>query len=138
MAINNAIIEGRLTRDPEFRVSAESSKSIAKFTVAVDRDMASKDGERKADFISCTAFGKTAEFVDKWFGRGKGIYVIGRIQTGSFMNKDGATVYTTEVVADRVGFPISTKDKKEDEGTHEEQTTIPQGFEQIDDDDIPF
>lgn len=136
MAINNVIIEGRLTRDPEIRV-AESGASIAKFSVAVDRDIPSRDGDKKADFINCIAFNKTAEFIEKWFTKGKGIAVIGRIQTGSYQNKDGVTVYTTEVVADRVTFPIGGKQEKKGE-TEEQVSLPPEGFEQIDEDDIPF
>lgn len=135
MAINNVVIEGRLTKDPEIR-AMENGTSVAKFSLAVDRDIPSKDGEKKADFINCVAFGKTAEFIDKWFNKGKGIAVVGRIQTGSYTNKDGAKVYTTEVVADRVIFPVGGKQEKREEA--DEQIRIPEGFEHIDEDDIPF
>lgn len=138
MGLNNVVLEGRLTRDPDVR-AMENGTSVARFSLAVDRDVPSSDGTRKADFINCVAFGKTAEFVDKWLTKGKGIAIVGHIQTGSYKNKDGATVYTTDVIVDRAIFPLGGKqEKKEAQGETEEQMGIPEGFEQISDDDIPF
>jgi single-strand DNA-binding protein len=100
--MNKAILIGRLTRDPEVRYT-DSGTSIARFTVAVDRRF-KKDGEQQSDFIGCIAFGKTAEFIEKYFKQGNKIGVEGRIQTGSYTNKDGVKVYTTDVAVENVEF----------------------------------
>ena len=98
---------GRLVRDPDFKTTA-SGMEIAKFTVAIDR-RTKKDDEKQADFIPCTAFGKTATFVSKYFFKGSKIVILGRIQTGSYDNKDGAKVYTTDIMVDEVEFGDSKK-----------------------------
>ena len=98
---------GRLTRDPEVRYSAgENSLAIARYTLAVDRRF-KRDGEATADFISCVVFGKQAEFAEKYFRQGIRIVVSGRIQTGSYTNRDGVKVYTTEVVVEEQEFAES-------------------------------
>jgi single-strand DNA-binding protein len=95
---------GRLTRDPEIRYTqGEKPVAIARFSIAINRRFA-KEGEQNADFINCVAFGKTAEFLEKFFKKGMAIGVTGRIQTGSYTNKDGAKVYTTEVACESVEF----------------------------------
>lgn len=105
--MNKAILMGRLTRDPEVRYSAgENSLAIARYTLAVDRRF-KRDGEASADFISCVAFGKSAEFAEKYFRQGIKIAVSGRIQTGSYTNRDGQKVYTTEVVVEDQEFAES-------------------------------
>ena len=105
--MNKTILMGRLTREPEVRYSAsDSGLAIARFTLAVNRRF-HKDGEPSADFISCVAFGKTAEFMEKYIGKGRQICASGRIQTGSYTNKDGQKVYTTEVVVNEVEFADS-------------------------------
>ena len=105
--MNIVVLMGRLTRDPEVRYSAgENSLAIARYTLAVDRRFR-RDGEQSADFISCVAFGKSAEFAEKYFHQGIRITVSGRIQTGSYTNKDGNKVYTTEVVVDNQEFAES-------------------------------
>jgi len=105
---------GRLTRDPELRYTqGENSMAIARFTVAVDRrGRRNQDNgdQQTADFISCTAFGRTAEFVQKYFNQGRRILLQGRIQTGSYTNKEGQRVYTTDVIADDVEFCDSKND----------------------------
>lgn len=107
--MNKAIIIGRLVRDPDIRY-ADSGTSIARWTTAVDRRY-KKDGEQQqADFIGCIAFGKTAEFVEKYFRQGTKIVIEGRIQTGNYTNKDGQKVYTTDVVAEQVEFGESKHD----------------------------
>lgn len=103
--MNKAILMGRFTRDPEVRYS-DSGTSIARFTLAVDRRF-KQEGGQQADFIGCIAFGKTAEFIEKYFHQGMKIVVEGRIQTGSYTNKDGVKVYTTDVVAENVEFAES-------------------------------
>lgn len=105
--MNKVILMGRLTRDPEVRYSAgENSLAIARYTLAVDRRF-KRDGEATADFISCVVFGKQAEFVEKYFRQGIRIVVSGRIQTGSYTNRDGVKVYTTEVVVEEQEFAES-------------------------------
>lgn len=98
---------GRLTRDPEVRYSqGENPLAIARFTLAVDRRF-KRDGEQSADFISCVAFGKQAEHAERYYKQGIKIVVCGRIQTGSYTNKDGVKVYTTEVVVEEQEFAES-------------------------------
>lgn len=102
--MNKVNLVGRICRDPEVRyTSGENPMAVARFTVACNRRI-KKEGEQNADFISCIAFGKTAEFVERYFFKGMGIGVSGRIQTGSYVNKDNQTVYTTDIVADEVEF----------------------------------
>lgn len=102
--MNKVELIGRLTRDPDIRYSTgDNATAIARYTLAVDRRF-KKDGEQNADFIQCIAFGKSAEFAEKWFKKGLKIAVTGRIQTGSYVNKDGVTVYTTDVVVEEQEF----------------------------------
>lgn len=100
--MNRVVLMGRLTRDVEIRTANDSS--VGRFTVAVNRRFKNAEGNYEADFISCVAFGKTAEFIGKFFNKGSMICLDGRIQTGSYTNKDGATVYTTEVIVDNAEF----------------------------------
>ena len=108
--MNKVILMGRLTRDPEVRYTqGDNSMAIARYTLAVDRRFsrnANNDGNN-ADFISCVAFGKTAEFTEKYLKKGTKMAITGRIQTGSYTNKDGAKVYTTEVVVEDQEFAES-------------------------------
>lgn len=102
--MNRTILVGRLTADPMVRYTGgETPMAVARWTVACDRPF-KKDGEQSADFIQCLAFGKTAELLERYFFKGMKIGVDGRIQTGSYENKDGQKVYTTEVLAERVEF----------------------------------
>ena len=107
--MNKVILMGRLTRDPEVRYSqGENSTAIARYTLAVDRRFRrNNDGEQTADFIGCVAFGRSAEFAEKYFRQGLKIAVTGRIQTGSYTNRDGQKVYTTEVVVEDQEFAES-------------------------------
>lgn len=105
--MNKVILMGRLTRDPEVRYSAgDNPMAIARYTLAVDRRF-KKENEATADFISCAAFGKAAEFAEKYFRQGIRIVVSGRIQTGSYTNRDGNKVYTTDVVVEEQEFAES-------------------------------
>lgn len=105
--MNKVILMGRLTRDPEVRyTSGENSLAIARYTLAVDRKIR-KDGDATADFIPCVVFGRSAEFVEKYFRKGLKITIAGRIQTGSYTNRDGQKVYTTEVVVEDQEFAES-------------------------------
>ena len=105
--MNKVILMGRLTRDPEVRYSAgENALAIARYTLAVDRRFR-RDGEATADFISCVAFGRSAEFAEKYFHQGLKVVVTGRIQTGSYTNREGNKVYTTDVVVEEQEFAES-------------------------------
>ncbi|MGI6006837.1 MAG: single-stranded DNA-binding protein [Ruminococcus sp.] len=105
--MNKVILMGRLTRDPEVRYSAgENALAIARYTLAVDRRF-KRDGEATADFINCVSFGRTAEFAEKYFRQGIKIAISGRIQTGSYTNREGQKVYTTEVVVEEQEFAES-------------------------------
>ena len=99
MSINSVNLTGRLTRDPDVRYT-DGGTSIARFTLAVDRRF-KQDGGPTADFPSCVAFGKTAEFIERYFRQGMKLELTGRIQTGSYTNKDGVKVYTTDVIAEQ-------------------------------------
>ena len=99
---------GRLTRDPEVRYSqGESSTAVARYTLAVDRRFRREGSDQTADFIGCVAFGRQAEFAEKYLHQGTKIAITGRIQTGSYTNKDGQRVYTTDVVVEEQEFAES-------------------------------
>ncbi len=105
--MNKVILMGRLTRDPEVRYSAgDNSMAIARYTLAVDRRIR-KENEASADFIGCVAFGRNAEFAEKYFRQGMRVVITGRIQTGSYTNRDGKKVYTTDVVVEEQEFAES-------------------------------
>lgn len=105
--MNKVILMGRLTRDPDIRYSAgDSSLAVARYTLAVDRRF-KRDGEATADFIGCVAFGRSAEFAEKYLHQGTRIVVSGRIQTGSYTNREGVKVYTTDVVVEDQEFAES-------------------------------
>lgn len=105
--MNKTILMGRLTRDPEVRYSQTAEPvAIARYTLAVDRKI-KREGEQTADFISCIAFGRNAEFAEKYFRKGMKVLITGRIQTGSYTNKDGQKVYTTDVVIEEQEFAES-------------------------------
>lgn len=131
--MNTVALIGRLTRDPSQRMAntANGEMEIAKFTLAVDRRQ--KSGDQSADFISCVAFGKTAEVINKNLTQGRKIGVNGRIQTGSYTNKDGATVYTTDVIVEQITFC----DSKQSGGSsnNEEWANIP---DDVEDEGLPF
>ena len=105
--MNKVILMGRLTRDPDVRYTTEENPlAIARYTLAVDRRF-HKDGEATADFISCVVFGRAAEFAEKYFRQGLKITISGRIQTGSYTNREGQKVYTTEIVVEEQEFAES-------------------------------
>lgn len=107
--MNKVILMGRLVRDPDIRYSnGENATVIARFTLAVDRRF-KREGEQSADFISCISFGKSAEFAEKYLRKGIKLVVTGRIQTGSYTNKDGQRVYTTDVIVEEQEFAESKK-----------------------------
>lgn len=134
--MNNVCLVGRLTRDPDTRY-AQSGIAVTRFNVAVDRRF-KKDGEQTADFINCISFGKTAEFVEKYFSKGQRIGLTGRIQTGSYTNKEGKKVYTTDVVAENVEF---VERKRQDSDSKPTESDIGDGFMNIPsgiDEELPF
>ncbi len=105
--MNKAILMGRLTRDPELRTT-QSGISVVRFSLAVDRRFKNQSGERESDFVSCVAWRQTAEFIAKYFNKGSKLAIVGSIQTGSY-ERDGQTVYTTDVVADEAYFVESRR-----------------------------
>ena len=109
MALNHITIMGRLTKEPELR-QTQSGKAVANFTLAVDRDYTEKGAERETDFIECVAWRGTAEFVDKYFGRGQMAVVSGRLQIRDWEDKDGNKRRSAEIVADNVYFGESKRD----------------------------
>ncbi len=116
--MNKVVLMGRLTRNPEVRYSqGDASTAVARYTLAVDRRFKRQGDEQSADFISCVSFGKTAEFVERYLKQGTKIAGCGRIQTGSYTNKDGNKVYTTDVVLEEVEFAES-KNASADNGTY--------------------
>lgn len=135
--MNCVLLIGRLTRDPEVRyTTGQNQMAVARFTVAVDRPT---KGERQADFPSVVIFGRQAETCEKYLTKGSKVAIEGRIQTGKYQNKDGRTVYTTDVVASRVEF-IETKrtvDNGDTETSHAYEEAPTEQFEQIDE-DVPF
>ncbi|MDD6477153.1 MAG: single-stranded DNA-binding protein [Eubacteriales bacterium] len=131
--MNNVVLIGRLTKDPEVR-RVDEKMAIATFSLAIDRPV-KKDGEKKTDFPRVTVFGRQAESCEKYLAKGMLVGIQGSIQTGSYTNKDGQTVYTTGVVANRVKF---LEWKKQGEGQPQSGDGIPEGFAPITDDDIPF
>ena len=131
--MNSVNLTGRLTRDPEVRYTADQ-KAVARFSIAVDRH--TRPGEEKqADFPNIVAFGKTAERVETFLNKGRMVGISGRIQTGSYVNKDGVKVFTTDVIANNVEFldPKGTQVPAERMVDPEP----PEGFAQLDE-DVPF
>ena len=112
--MNKVMLIGRIVRDPEIRVAG--STTVAKYTLAVDRKY-KKDGDPTADFINCIAFGKLADFAEKYLAKGTKVAVEGRIQTGSYTNKDGNKVYTTDVIVESTEFCESKSSQKSNVGS---------------------
>lgn len=143
--MNKVVLIGRLTRDPEVRYTqGENPIAIARYTLAVERRF-HRDGEASADFISCVSFGRTAEFAEKYFRQGLKIAVTGRIQTGSYTNRDGQKVYTTEVVVEEQEFAESKNSSSADSRPRTEPQQSPDvgpdGFMNIPDgidEELPF
>ena len=149
--MNNVILLGRLTKDPEVRYT-NSNMAVARFSLAIDRP--AKDGEKKADFPNIVVFGKQAENCERYLHKGQRAAVEGRLQTGSYERQDGSRVYTTDVVANRVEFIDWKTDDLSGENTYDDKqyenventsdierqshtADVPTGFEALDD-DIPF
>ncbi len=142
--MNKVVLMGRLTRDPDIRYTqGDNQKAIARYTLAVDRRY-KKDGEQAADFISCVAFGKMAEHVEKYYHKGIKVVISGRIQTGSYDHKDGYKVYTTDVVVEEQEFAESKSSSAANEATGFNNVgsttqTSSDGFMSVPDDaDLPW
>lgn len=148
--MNKVILMGRLTRDPEVRYSqAAEPLAIARYSLAVNKRF-KREGEPDADFINIVAFGRNGEFAEKYFQKGMMVSIVGRLQTGSYTNKEGAKVYTTDVVVEEQHFAESKKNFNERMGSQpskQQQTPAPSGDnvdgfvpvdDDFDDDDIPF
>ena len=146
--MNKVILMGRLTRDPEVTYSngANGQMAIARYTLAVDRKF-KRDGEPSADFIRCVAFGKSGEFAEKYFHQGTKIVVEGRIQTGSYQDKDGKTVYTTDVIVEGQEFAESKSASESNSNVNTQAPPLPtpdndDGFmnisDNVDDSALPF
>lgn len=135
--MNCVFMIGRLTRDPETRYTAATQMAVATFTLAVDRPVRPGE-EKKTDFPRVTVFGKQAENCEKYLAKGRLVAIEGRLQTGSYKNKDGATVYTTDVVANRVQF-LERANSNQQQAAEPSNITIdmPDSFEEIQG-DVPF
>lgn len=139
--MNKVVLLGRLTRNPEVRYTqGAESTCVARYTLAVDRKV-KKDGEATADFISCVCFGKSAEFAEKYLKQGTKIAIIGRIQTGSYVNREGKKVYTTDIVVEEQEFAESKatssqapQEKQYGEPDKEGFMNVPDGI----DEELPF
>ena len=134
--LNKIFVMGRLTADPELR-RTQSGTPVASFTVAVDRDFKSQNGEKETDFIPVVAWRQTGEFVSRYFTKGRMAIVEGRLQNRSWTDKDGNKRTTSEIVADQVYFGDSKKDDMK--ATPAEQSAMYAGFAELDDEgEIPF
>ncbi len=134
--LNHVSIMGRLTRNPELRRTG-SGTPVANFVIAVDRDFSGKDGEKETDFINCVAWRQTAEFVNRYFTKGRMAVVSGRLQVRKWQTQDGENRYATEVIAESVYFGDSQKDASSGgdySGKNGDFSEIPEA----DDDDLPF
>lgn len=140
--MNKVILMGRLTKDPETRYSSgDNSKAVSRYTLAVDRKF-KRDGEPTADFINCVAFGRNGEFAEKYFQKGTKIAITGHIQTGSYTNRDGQKVYTTDVIIDEQEFAESKAASQQNQNTQPVPPPAPNdGFMNIPsgiDEELPF
>lgn len=135
--LNKAILMGRLTRDPELR-HTQSNTAVCSFTLAIDRDRKDQNGERQTDFIDCTAWGKTAEFVAKWFNKGTMAIAVGRIQSRKWQDREGNNRTAIEVNCEDVSFG-ETKKAREANG-YKAPDVEPEGdfYGAEDDSDVPF
>lgn len=150
--MNKVLLRGRAVRDPEIRYTQEpNSTAVARYTLAVDRRYRGPDGNREADFISCVAFGKAAEFCERYVHKGTALCICGRLQTGSYTNKDGQKVYTTDVIVEEQEFSesraaaersASTDTAQEASSTALDAAQVGDGFmsipDSVDDSGLPF
>ena len=145
--INRVVLVGRLTRDPELKYTTNGIANL-RFSIAVNRTFTSQNGERQADFINCVAFDKAGEFAEKYFRQGMRVLVSGRIQTGSYTNKEGVKVYTTDVIVEDQEFADSKGASSGDGGGYQPtsrptpSSAIGDGFmnipDGVEDEGLPF
>lgn len=145
--MNKVILLGRLARDPETRYGgANDSMAVCRYTLAVDKKF-KKDGEATADFINCISFGKSAEFAEKYFTKGLRVAVSGRIQTGSYTNRDGQKIYTTDVVVEEHEIAQSRSEASNQQESNRQPEISPYGEDKDNgfmnipdgiDDELPF
>ena len=146
--MNKVILLGNLTRDPEIRYSqGEKQIAVARFSLAVNRRFAN-DGETSADFFNCTAFGKTAEFIEKYFRQGSRMSIVGRIENNNYTNKNGEKVYSVQIMVEELEFAesksASDQHRSENKGVFRQEPVpeIGDGFmnipDGIDDEELPF
>lgn len=142
--MNKVVLMGRLTRDPDVRYTrGERAIAVANYTLAVDRrGRKSQDGEQNADFIQCTAFDKAGEFAEKYFRQGMRVLISGRIQTGSYIDRDGRKVYTTQVIIEEQEFADSKGAAGETSGKSQQANVDADGFmnipDGVEDEGLPF
>ena len=136
--MNRVILMGRLTKNPEIKYAGkENNMAVARYTLAVNRRY-KREGEQEADFISCVTFGKSAEFAQKYLRKGIRIVVSGRISTGNYKDKDGKTIYTTDVIVEEHEF-AQNKESNPSSETEKEAGNDSDGFMNVpDDEEIPF
>lgn len=150
--MNKVLLRGRAVRDPEIRYTqGQNSTAVARYTLAVDRRYSGPDGKREADFIPCIAFGKAAEFCERYVHKGTALCICGRINTGSYTNRDGQKVYTTDVIVEEQEFSesraaaersASTDTAQEASSTARDAAQVGDGWmeipEGVDDEGLPF
>lgn len=136
--MNNVALIGRLTRDPEVRYISDSQMAVARFSLAINRGKDKNGNDKGADFPNIVVFGKRAENCERFLVKGSPVGIHGRIQTGKYTNKNGDTVYTTEVVANNVEFLGYSKDGENGKEKADRQEEIPEGFQALDDEECPF
>ena len=135
--MNKVILMGRLTKNPEIKYAGkDNDMAVARYTLAVNRRY-KRDGEQEADFISCVTFGKSAEFAQKYLHKGMRIVIGGRISTGSYKDKDGKTIYTTDVIVEEHEF-AQNKDSGAEANLSRTEKTDKDGFMEVPDGELPF
>jgi len=135
--MNKVILSGNLTRDPEAG-QTNSGISYCRFTVAVSRRFANADGEREADFLNCTAWRQTADFISKYFKKGSKISVVGSIQTRSYEGQDGQRKYSTDIIVEEAEFAGSKSDNAGVDSTNVDSGKKQAKLEPVEEDDLPF
>ena len=136
--LNNVVLQGRLTADPDYRAGGNDGISFVSFTIAVERDVASKDGDRVTDFIDCLAWRQTADFVRKYLSKGRMINVVGKLQSRKWEDKNGNKRSKLEILVSNVYFGDSKKDSKQDDDGYTAPSEPKQYRETEDDGWLPF
>lgn len=135
--MNSVVLIGRLTKAPEVRYISETGMAVATFSIAINRGKDKNGQDRGTDFPRITVFGRQAENCERYLNKGRLVGIQGRIKTGSYEDRDGKTVYTTDVIADRVEF-LDFGEKVAHSEAQADSGGIPSGFMAVQDDDVPF